>query len=387
MIVINRLTKPVRSSFFLFGPRGTGKSLWVKNTFSNALFIDLLDPEIYRKYIAYPEMLKQLIAGNPSKRDIVIDEIQKVPQMLSLVHSILEENKNLRFILTGSSSRKLKRADVDLLAGRAIKLNMHPFLPSELGEYFSLEKALNFGLVPLIYFSEEPDKTLASYITLYIKEEVQAEALVRNVPAFSRFLETVSFSHANVLNVSQVSRECQVERKTVENYMKILEDLMLTFTIDVFSKKAKRKLVSHKKFYLFDTGVFRYLRPKGPLDNRSEIDGQALEGLVAQCLRAWIDYSGNRNYLYYWRTLSGNEIDFVLYGDDGLLAIEVKNSDKIMPFHLKGLKTFKTDYPLAQCILLYRGKEKLKIDDILCIPVEEFLLNLHPEKGIMENIF
>jgi len=386
MIIVNRLTKPVKSSFFLFGPRGTGKSLWVKNTFPDSLFIDLLDPEIFRKYIAYPETLRQLIAGNPSKKDIVIDEIQKVPQILSLIHSLLEENKNLRFILTGSSSRKLKRADVDLLAGRAIKLNMYPFLPLELNEFFSLDKALNYGLVPLIYFSEEPEKTLSSYISLYIKEEVQAEALVRNVPAFSRFLEAVSFSHANVLNVSEVSRECEVERKTVENYLKILEDLMLSYTIGVFSKKAKRKLVSHKKFYFFDTGVFRYLRPKGPLDNRSDIDGQALEGLIAQCLRAWIDYRGNKNSLYFWRTLSGNEVDFVIYGEDGLVALEVKNSNKIMPFYLKGLKTFKSDYPLAECILVYRGKEKLKIDDILCIPVEEFLLKLHPEKGITDNI-
>lgn len=345
MIIVNRLTKPVKSSFFLFGPRGTGKSLWVKNTFPDSLFIDLLDPEIFRKYIAYPETLRQLIAGNPSKKDIVIDEIQKVPQILSLIHSLLEENKNLRFILTGSSSRKLKRADVDLLAGRAIKLNMYPFLPLELNEFFSLDKALNYGLVPLIYFSEEPEKTLSSYISLYIKEEVQAEALVRNVPAFSRFLEAVSFSHANVLNVSEVSRECEVERKTVENYLKILEDLMLSYTIGVFSKKAKRKLVSHKKFYFFDTGVFRYLRPKGPLDNRSDIDGQALEGLIAQCLRAWIDYRGNKNSLYFWRTLSGNEVDFVIYGEDGLVALEVKNSNKIMPFYLKGLKTFKSDYP------------------------------------------
>jgi len=386
MIYVKRFLQPPSNSFFLFGPRGTGKSLWVKNTFSNALYIDLLDPENYRIYTAYPERLKEVLNAYPQKKDIIIDEIQKVPYFLPLIHSLIEEKRGYRFILTGSSSRKLKRTGVDLLAGRALHYAMHPFLPSELGEHFILEKTLQYGLVPLIYFSENPEQTLSSYISLYIKEEIQAEALIRNIPAFTRFLEALSFSHGSVLNISQVARECMVERKTVEGYFKILEDLLLCFTIGIFFKRAKRKLISHSKIYFFDTGVFRYLRPKGPLDKPAEIDGQALEGLVAQTLRTWIGYRKTNNVLYYWRTVNGLEVDFVIYGEDGLFAIEVKNAKHIYPVDLKGLMAFKEDYPEAHCILIYRGNERLKKGDILCIPVEEFLSQLHPDNSLVKLI-
>ncbi len=381
MDLIPRFLQPSQQSFFLFGPRGTGKSSWVKATFPDALYVDLLDPENFRNYTAYPERLKEVIEGNPEKKDIIIDEIQKIPQLLPLIHSIIEEKKGYRFILTGSSARKLKRWGVDLLAGRALNLSMHPFLPSELGDHFSLEKVLNYGLIPLVYFSPEPDKTLAAYVSLYIKEEIQAEALIRNIPAFSRFLEAISFSHGSVINISEVAREALVERKTVEGYCGLLEDLLLSFNIGVFHKRAKRKLIQHSKFYYFDAGVFRHLRPKGPLDSPRDIHGQALEGLVAQCLRAWIHYRGKDNALYFWRTQAGVEVDFIVYGEDGLYAIEVKNTAKIWPQDVKGLSVFIEDYPEAQAILLYRGKERLKKDKILCLPVEDFLLTLYPDSS------
>lgn len=203
--------------------------------------------------------------------------------------------------------------------------------------------------------------------------------MIRNIPAFARFLEAISFSHISVLNISEVARECLVERKTVEGYLRVLEDLLLCFNIDVFNKRSKRKLLSHPKFYFFDIGFFRHLRPKGPLDSPYEIDGQSLEGLVAQSLRAWMSYRGKSNNLYYWRTQKGIEVDFILYGEDGLFAIEVKNSLKIHRSHLKSLEIFNRDYPEAKCILLYRGKERMKKNNILCIPVEEFLLKLIPE--------
>lgn len=354
----------------------------MKNSFPEALYIDLLDPEKFRHVSAYPERLREIISANSQKKNIVIDEIQKVPDLLPLIHSIIEEKKGFRFILTGSSSRKLKRTGVDLLAGRALNLTMHPFLPSELGDHFSLEKALQHGLVPLVYFSEDAVKTLSAYISLYLKEEIQAEALIRNIPAFARFLEIVSFSHASVLNVSHVAREAVVERKTVEGYLKVLEDLLLCFYVGVFNKRGKRKLVAHPKFYYFDIGVFRNLRPKGPLDSPHEIDGQALEGLVAQSLRAWISYRGGDNKLYYWRTHSGLEVDFVIYGEDGIYAIEVKNSSKIKVEYLKGLKAFLKEYPESKCALLYRGRERLKRDDILCMNIDEFLLNLRPDLSL-----
>lgn len=379
MNILARKLTPPKKSFFLFGPRGTGKSLWVKEQFQQALFLDFLSPETFRVYSAYPERLREVIAANPGKTDIVLDEIQKVPQVLSVIHSLIEERKELRFVMTGSSSRKIKKTGADLLGGRASSISMHPFMAAELAGAFSFEVALETGLLPLVRFAEDPRQTLAGYLALYIKEEVQSEALVRNIPAFARFLEAVSFSHGSMLNVSGVARECAAERKTVEGYLKILEDLLLSFQVGVFSKRAKRRLVEHSKFYFFDAGVFRSIRPKGPLDRPQEIDGGALEGLVAQHLRAWLDYRGKENRLYYWRTPKGLEVDFVVYGEDGIFAFEVKNSAKIYPESLRALEAFKRDYPEAKCVLLYRGAERVKKGDILCLPCGEFLAGIKPE--------
>lgn len=383
MNTITRYLNPAKQSFFLFGPRGTGKSLWVRERFKNSLFLDFLSPETFRVYSAYPERLREVIAANPDRTDIVLDEIQKVPQILSVIHSLIEERKDLRFIMTGSSSRKIKKTGADLLGGRAVNIAMHPFMASELGAAFSLESALETGLLPLVRFAEEPLRTLGGYLALYIKEEVQAEALVRNIPAFARFLEAASFSHGAVLNISGVARECAAERKTVEGYLKILEDLLLSFQVGVFGKRAKRKLVEHAKFYFFDAGVFRSIRPKGPLDRPQEIDGGALEGLLAQHLRAWIDYRGKENRLYYWRTPKGLEVDFVVYGEDGLYAFEVKNTAKIRPENLRALEAFKKDYPEAECVYLYRGAERLKTGNILCLPCGEFLSGVRPDRRLV----
>lgn len=357
--------------------------MWVKEGFKNALFLDFLSPEVFRSYSAYPERLREIIAANPGKKDVVLDEIQKVPQVLSVIHSLIEERKDLRFVMTGSSTRKIKKTGADLLGGRAVNVSMHPFIASELGSDVSLESMLETGLLPLVCFAAEPERTLASYLALYIKEEVQAEALVRNIPAFARFLEAVSFSHGSILNISSVARECAAERKTVENYLKILEDLLLSFQLGVFAKRAKRKLIEHSKFYFFDAGVFRSIRPKGPLDRPQEIDGGALEGLVAQHLRAWIDYSDKKSSLYYWRTPKGLEVDFIVYGEGGLLALEVKNTARIRPEDLRALEAFRADYPEAECVCLYRGHERLKKGNVLCLPCMEFLRGVRPGKKLL----
>ena len=363
-----------KESFFLFGPRGTGKSTYLKDNFPNAKLIDFLDPGTYRSFIGRPEILKEIVEGNSDKKIFILDEIQKIPEVLTVVHQLIETKKKVQFILTGSSSRKLKRAGVDLLGGRAELCRMHPFTAKELGSYFNLESALQFGLLPLVYDKSDPSSSLRAYLGLYVKEEVFSEGLVRNIGNFSRFLEAVSFSHASILNTSNVARESGVERKTVEGYLSILEDLLLSFTIPIFSKKAKRDLISHKKFYLFDAGVFLEMRPKGPLDAPEEIAGAGLEGLVAQNLRAYLDYEKKSANLYYWRTRSGLEVDFVLYGKDIFWAIEVKNSNKVRTEDLKGLQQFLLDYPTCDAYFLYRGKERLKKDNILCLPIEDFLL-------------
>jgi predicted AAA+ superfamily ATPase len=379
---IGRFLNPPERSFFLFGPRGTGKSTWTQENLPDALRVDLLEPDTLRRFSARPERLLELVHGSHGNKSIVIDEVQKVPALLPAVHALIEEKKGWRFVLTGSSARKLKRAGVDLLAGRALLRRLYPFMAAELGERFDLARALRFGMLPLLHGEADPAAVLSSYAALYLREEVQYEGLTRAIGDFARFLEAASFSHASVLNVSNVARECEVERKVVQSYFGILEDLMLAHSLPVFTKRARRELASHGKFYFFDAGVLRTLRPAGPLDRPGEIEGQALEGLVAQHLMAWSGYSSRPAGIYFWRTRSGVEVDFVVYGEAGLWAIEVKNTAHVRPADLTGLRAFREDYPTARSFLLYRGRERLDREGILCLPVEEFLLQLRPDRRL-----
>lgn len=373
---VTRFFKPEKQSFFLLGPRGTGKSTLIKDLYPGAVSLDLLLPDVHRAYLARPERLRELVQAHKDKKTFVIDEVQKVPQLLDVVHSLLEEKRGRQFIMTGSSARKLKKTGTDLLAGRAVVKRMHPFTAAELGERFRLDTALQYGMIPVVRDSGNPSASLHAYIDLYIREEVQMEGLTRNIGAFARFLEAASFSHAAVINISNIARECGIERKTVEGYLSILEDLMLAFRLPVFTKRAQRAVAQHPKFFFYDAGIYQFLRPSGPLDRPEEKAGVALEGLVAQHLRAWLDYQYPDGRLYYWRTSAGSEVDFVVYGKDLFWAIEVKNAVTIHPQDLRPLKSFGEDYPEAKRMLLYRGKEKLKRDDILVQPCETFLLNL-----------
>lgn len=375
-----RFFKSSGGSFFIFGPRGTGKSTWLGKTFKDAYLIDLLDEKTFREYIAHPERVKQVVEANPDIKCYIIDEVQKAPELLDSVHSLIEKYKTHQFILTGSSARKLRRSGVNLLAGRALLTHFHPFMAAELGKDFALDAALKNGLIPLVVSSDTPEKTLEAYIALYLKEEVKEEGLVRDIGAFARFLETVSFSHGSVINLSNLARECQVSRKIVENYMSIIEDLLMGYKIPVFTRRAKRAMTAQSKFYLFDSGVYYHLRPRGPLDSHDEIGGMALEGLVLQHLKAWCDYSDEQVDCFFWRTRGGSEVDFILYGENNFHAIEVKNSAQIHPQSLRSLKTFLVDYPESTAMLLYRGTEKLVIEGITCWPVEDFLLNLKPNQ-------
>ncbi len=226
--------------------------------------------------------------------------------------------------------------------------------------------------------SRDPESALAAYAGLYVEREVRAEGLARDIGSFSRFLEAAAFSHATALNISAVARECETSRSTVAGYLELLEDLLLAFRLPVFTRRAKRRLAAHPRFYYFDCGLFRSLRPAGPLDRPAEIGGRALEGLVAQHLRAWLAYSGSDARLYYWRTRSGTEVDFVVYGTEGIWAFEVKNTGRVRPEDLRGLAAFGDEYPEARRVLLYRGPDRLAVNDILCLPVEGFLARLHP---------
>lgn len=384
MRIRTRLFDPPQGSFFLFGPRGTGKSTWCRMQIEDALRIDLLQPDQLRLYLARPERLRELTHQQPDGRVIVIDEIQKAPALLDVVHSLIEEHRGWRFVLTGSSARKLRRGGVDLMAGRAVWRELHPYLAAEMGPDFDLERALTLGMLPIVNEAPEPKDVLSAYVGLYLREEVQQEGLVRKLADFSRFLEVLSFSHGQVVNISNMARECCTERTTIAGFLDIVEDLLLGFRLPVFAKRARRAVVTHPKFYYFDAGVYRSLRPTGPLDRPSEIGGVALEGLVAQHLRAWLAYSREAGTLHYWRTRGGAEVDFVVYGEHGFWAIEVKNAASVQRSDLRSLASFRDDYPEAQPLLLYRGTESLRIDGIPCLPCEGFLRHLIPGKPISE---
>ncbi len=382
MELLSRFFEIPDQSCFLFGPRGTGKSTWLRDRLPDALFLDLLEPALHRSLNARPERLRELIAGSPWVDTVVIDEIQRIPELLTVVHALLEEPSPRRFILTGSSARKLRRGGVDLLGGRAVYRTLHPFVAAELPD-FDLGRALETGLLPLVMAAADPADVLGAYASLYLEQEVKAEGLTRSIGNFTRFLEAVSFSHGAQLNISAVARECEVERKVVTGYVAILEDLLLAFRLPVFRRRAKRATATHEKIYLFDAGVFRSLRPKGPLDRPEEIDGQALEGLVAQHLRAWAAYSRYDMDVFFWRTRGGTEVDFVVYGELGLHAFEVKNAGRVYSSDLRALRAFREDYPEAEAALLYRGGERLRIDGVWCLPVQEFLCGIVPDRGLL----
>ncbi|MBI5610565.1 MAG: ATP-binding protein [Deltaproteobacteria bacterium] len=361
-------------SFFLFGPRGTGKSTWIRTQLAPALTLDLLEAETWQRLLARPGDLEQLVLAAPPG-PVVIDEVQRAPELLNEVHRLIE-GRGTVFALTGSSARKLRRNGVNLLAGRALTYRMFPLTAAELGTAFDLQKSLQFGHLPAIGREPDPERFLHSYVQTYLREEVQQEGLTRNLSAFSRFLEALSFSHAAQLNITDVARECAVDRKTVEGFVGILEDLLLAVRLPPFTRRATRRLALHPKLFFFDVGVFRTLRPKGPLDRPAEIAGAALEGLVWQELRAVNDLHNLGYTLHFWRTATGHEVDFVLYGERGLHAIEVKHSGAVRPADLVGLQAFCTDYPEATATLLYMGERPEQHGNVAVLPVAQALPRL-----------
>ena len=353
-----------------------------------AYTVNLLLADVRRQLTGNPERLHSIVAEHPDKSVFVIDEIQRVPDLLDSVHDIMEKSPHLKFVLTGSSARKLKRAgkDTDMLGGRAVKRTCHPFMAAEMGTDFNLADALRLGMIPLVRYprNNTSEEVLGTYLDVYLQEEIVNEGLVRKLDDFARFLEMASFSHGAILSMSDIAREAEVKRSTVDGYFSILESLMVAYRLPVFTKRARRQLVGHDKFYLFDAGVYRTLRPKGPLDRPEEIDGAALEGLVHQHLRAWLDYSLVRGGVYFWRTRAGTEVDFVVYTDNGFWAIEVKNAKKVSGGDFSGLKAFHEDYPEAKTILLYRGEESKVQDGTMVLPVEKFLQRLRPGVPLVE---
>jgi predicted AAA+ superfamily ATPase len=379
---IPRLLISPKESFFLLGPRGTGKSTWLLHVYPDAVRIDLLQPEQERLYLAAPERLREIVEHLSEGGVIILDEIQRAPGLLPLIHSLIEEGKPIQFVMTGSSARKLRRDVGNLLGGRALLRLMPPFFAAELQASFRLETVLKVGLLPMVYEAKDPEEKILNYVGVYLREEIMAEGMIRQIGNFARFLEVLSFSHGQVLNVSDIAREAFVKRTTVDNYLEILEDLLIAFRLPVFTRRARRTVIQHPKFYYFDVGVYRSLRPKGPLDKEAELEGPALEGLVAQHLRAWVQAQKETHQFCFWRTRSQVEVDFVIYGPKGFWAIEVKRGINVHGHDLKALHLFCEEYPEAQALFLYLGKDHRRIDGIDCIPLTEFLLQLHPQKSL-----
>ena len=356
-------------SCFLFGPRQTGKTSLIKNTLREYRYYNLLKTDVFLKLSRSPQRLHEEITDND--KIVIIDEIQKLPILLDEVHYLIEE-KGIHFLLTGSSARKLRNKGVNLLGGRARTRRLHPFIYRELNEEFNLLKALDTGLIPSIYFSDAPYEDLEAYTGSYLKEEIAAEAIVRNVPAFSRFLTVAGLCNGKMINYSNIGSDAEVPKSTVQEYFQILRDTLLGDDLPAWKKSLKRKPVSTSKFYFFDIGVVRFLQNRQGLKMQSPEFGEAFESYIYHEIKAYCDYKGSCD-LRYWRSTSGFEVDFIL---NEKTAIEVKGKANIAIKDFKGLRSLKEEEILKNYILVSLEDTPRKIDDIQILPWEEFIKNL-----------
>jgi len=355
-----------RKSLFLFGPRQTGKTALVRHALPGARIYDLLDADVFLTLSRRPTQLGEELA--PSDRLVVVDEIQKLPVLLDEVHRMIEQRR-IRFVLTGSSARKLRRGGVNLLGGRAPSWTLHPFTYRELGSAFDLTRALDRGLLPAIYFSESPREDLRAYVGTYLKEEIAAEALTRSVPAFSRFLEVAALSHGTMLNFSTVASDAQVPVSTVREYFHILEDTLLARAVPAWTKTRTRKAISTAKHYFFDVGVVRQLQHRAGLARRSPEFGEAFESFIFHELSTFIDYTEPMP-LAYWRSTSNFEVDFVLADTT---AIEVKAKDPVGERDLRGVRALKEEALLKHYVVVSLEQRARTVDGIRILPWRGFL--------------
>ncbi len=370
-----RLPQAPEDSFFLWGPRQTGKSWMLRNSYPHATFRDLLQSELFVRYTRTPERLREELAELKPGTLVVLDEIQKVPALLDEVHWMIE-NRGLVFVLCGSSARKLRRGHANLLGGRAIRFELFGLVSSELGPEFDLTRALNHGYLPRHYLATQPRQRLRAYVSDYLKEEVAAEGLVRNLPAFADFLRSASLSDTQTVNFVNIARDCAVTSPTVREYFQILVDTLLGRFLPAFTRRPRRRVQMAPKFYFADVGVVNILAKRGQLEAGGELYGKALENWVSHELWAYSSYTERYDELSFWRLHSGAEVDFVL--NDAELALEVKASRSITNQHLKGLREFRQEYPeVGQLVLVCLETEPRRTQDgISILPVAEFARRL-----------
>jgi predicted AAA+ superfamily ATPase len=363
-------------SAFLWGARQTGKRTLLKSLFPDAIRYDLLLSHEFHRLIQNPgiireELHSQSITGENQKQPVIIDEIQKVPDLLDEIHWLIE-NLKIRFILCGSSARKLRRGHSKLLGGRAVRYEMHPLVYPEIPD-FSLDTALNQGMLPRHYQHSSPKRLLQSYVGDYLQEEISAEALVRNVQSFSRFLEVAAISNGEIINYENIARECAVSAPTVKEYYQIAVDTLVGSFLPAYTKTIKRRLIHAPKFYFFDIGVVGELCKRGRIEYGSELFGKAFEHFIYLEILAFNHYSGLYFPLSYWRTASQIEVDFLLGNAE--VALEIKSTNNTNSHHLKGLRSFKEEHPNARAILVSHDPNPRTTDDGLEILPWEIFLN------------
>ena len=358
-----RMIRLPRQSFFLLGVRGVGKSTWARAQFPDAPRIDLLDEARYQDYLADPSLFATDIQSAPPGSWVVVDEIQRLPNLLNEVHRHIEDRR-LHFALLGSSARKLKTSGVNLLAGRALYKTMHPLTPIELGRDFDLDTALDTGTLPLVWVADDRRAVLESYVRLYLSEEIRAEGLVRNLPGFARFLPVAALYHGQVINISGIARDCGVARTTVQGYLDILEDTLLAFRLPAFQPRLRVRERHHPKLYWVDPGLVRAVKKlHGPI--APEERGALLEGWVLHLLRAHAEGGGWFHDLHYWAPHPANrtEVDFLLRRGREVVAIEVKSQPRYHTGMLPGLRAVAELPDIARRVLVYGGKRSFQTGD------------------------
>ncbi len=364
-------------SLFLWGARQTGKSTLLKTLFPNALWFDLLLSDVYERLLRNPSLLRETIAAGQYKV-MIIDEIQRIPELLNEVHWIIT-HLPVRVIMSGSSPRKIIRSNTNLLGGRALRYELYPFTSEEIPN-FDLLKALNNGLLPRHYLSSSPKKMISAYVGNYLRDEIAGEAKIRNVANFSRFLESAAFSNGEMVNYANIASDCGVSAVTVKEYFQILEDTLVGRFLPSYQKKPKRRVITAPKFYFFDIGIVNYLLKRGRIDFGSELFGNAFEHFIYNELYAHSSYSGKDYPIYYWRTASQIEIDFVLGNHD--VAIEVKATNNVQSRHLKGLKSFSEEYSVNQLVLVCNEPLARISEGVRILPWKVFLEELWSDKII-----
>ena len=378
---ILQINLPRKQSAFLWGARKTGKSTYLKTSFPESIYFDFLQTDLYFKLLKQPSLLREMIFAygeNQLRNPIVIDEVQKVPHILDEIHWLIE-NKDLSFILCGSSARKLKRGQANLLGGRAWRFSMHPLTSVEIGN-IELLRVLNQGLIPDHYL-QEPEQakmSLKAYVDDYLKEEIIAEALVRNIPSFTRFMDALPYSMGELTNYSDIARDCAVDAKTVREYFQILVDTLIAYRIDPFKKRQSRQVITKSpKYYLFDVGVASYMCKRWVHEEKGEQFGKAFEHFIFMEIIAYRSYKNYDFNIHFWRTKTGIEVDFILdNGDNGSVAIEVKGKHNIDQRDLQNLRIFNEEFEPKKSILVCNEGIKRVSGKIEILPWRQFLDDL-----------